>query len=134
MKLISYMVTCGGDTGWRFSNRPAWHSTGGLILFDAEKWSVDSIADAIKQIHKDIASKGVAFTLGNTLDNGHAVLDPFIKNTEGVYVDLDYRDSDGICWLGNFGAGDEKCLHSKDHEVVRWSRNGEEYNGDYRNA
>ena len=131
MKLISYMVTCGGDAGFRFSNGPEWHSTGSMLLFDAEKWDVDKIADAMKMIYRQYRDAGTGFTLAEKLDLGRTALTPFINNSDGVYVDLDYRDKDGICWLGTHGATEDKQLHSKGHEVVRWSRNGEERNYDY---
>lgn len=125
------MVTCGGDAGFRFSNRPEWHSTGSMLLFDAEKWDVDKIAEAMNMIFWQYWKAGHGFTLAEELTLGRSALTPFINNSDGVYVDLDYRDEDGICWLGPLGADEEKQLHSSEHEVVRWSRNGEERNYEY---
>lgn len=126
MKLISYMVTCGGDAGWRFSNRPEWCSMEGMLLFDAEKWNVDSVARALNEIWLKYWHGPHGFTLSETLDNGYRCLIPFINDTDGVYVDLDFS--------GNFGwvkVNDNKKLHSNEHETERWSKDGKEYNPDY---
>ena len=128
------MVTCGGDAGFRFSNRPEWHSVGSMLLFDAEKWDVDKIYDVMKVLYRKYRDAGNGFTLSQEITLGLSAVTPFINDTEGVYVDLDYRDDDGFCWLGPLGANEEKQIHSKEHDVIRWSRNGEEYNGDYKNV
>ena len=132
MKLISYMVTCGGDAGFRCSNKPEWCSVGSMLLFDAKKWNIDSIAEAIRQIYRTYKSAKMArWTFAEHSDDTSEAVGSFINTHDGVYVDLDYRDEDGICWLGTLGAKKEKRIHSKEHEVTRWSRNGSESNYDY---
>lgn len=56
------MVTCGGDAGFRFSNSHEWHSTGSMLLFDAEKWDVDKIYDAMKVLYRKYRDAGHGFT------------------------------------------------------------------------
>ena len=131
MKLISYMVTCGGDAGFRFSNHPEWCSVGSMLLFDAEKWDNDKIADAIQKMYRVYKEGRHRWTFAEHSDDAYSAIGPFINNNDGVYVDLDYRDEDGICWLGTLDANQEKQIHSKEHEVTRWSRNGSESNYDY---
>ena len=126
------MITCGGDAGWRFANCPQWHSTGGLLLFDAEKWNVDSIAAAMKTLYREVQKQGVTWTLAETLDKGYVAIKPFIEDTDGVYVDDEYRDEDGFCRLGFTNVDKSKHINGSDHEVERWSKNGEESNYNYR--
>ena len=131
MKLISYMVTCGGDAGFRFSNQPEWCSVGTMLLFDAEKWDVEKIYNVMKDLYRQYRNAGNGWTLSAKIDLGKSAVKPFINNNDGVYVDLDYRDEDGICWLGTLGVDQEKQIHSKEHDVTRWSRNGDTRNFDY---
>ena len=131
MKLISYMVTCGGDAGFRFSNQPEWCSVGTMLLFDAEKWDVEKIYNVMKDLYRQYSNAGHGWTLSDMIDLGKSAVKPFINNNDGVYVDLDYRDEDGICWLGTLGVDQEKQIHSKEHDVTRWSRNGDTRNFDY---
>ena len=106
MKLISYMVTCGGDAGFRFSNQPEWCSVGTMLLFDAEKWDVEKIYNVMKDLYRQYRNAGNGWTLSAKIDLGKSAVKPFINNNDGVY-------------------------DSKEHDVTRWSRNGDTRNFDY---
>lgn len=123
-KYISYMVTCGGDAGWRFSNRPEWCSMSGMLLFDADKWDIDSIANAFQPIFRDYF-KHHGWTLAEELKFGYMYVVPFINENDGVYV---YKGHTGLSFPG---VPEEKHLCPPDEQVTRWSKNGSEYNGDY---
>ena len=128
MKLISYMITCGGDAGWRFSNGEEWCSIEGFLMFDAEKWDVDKIATAMNQLwhsYWDDRNSHGCWSLSQKLQSGYKHLIPFIDNHDGVYVDLD-----GPSW-GENRVKEDKKIHSKEHEVTRWSKDGKEKNYNY---
>lgn len=123
-KYISYMVTVGGDAGWRFSNRPEWCSIEGMLLFDASLWTIDTIAEAFQEIFRQYW-KTHGSTLAEKMDNGYQFLVPFINGHEGVYV---YQNKSGLSFPG---VVDSHRLSPPDDEVVRWSKDGVEYNGNY---
>lgn len=137
MKFISYICTVGGDTGWRFSNGPEWHSAEGQLLFDAEKWDMDSIAAAISELwhgywtDRDTPYK--SHTLGGIMDCGFKYIDPFINDTDGVYVNVDFINSDGFN-NNLFGhCNKDKHIHPESHEIIPWtSKNGYHRNFDYK--
>ena len=88
MKLISYMYSYGGDTGFRPSNREEWHSIATYFYFDAEKWTMNEIYNITKTLYSKYKSLGTTWTLGDVMDNLAEVIVPFINKTEGVYQEI----------------------------------------------
>ena len=90
MKYIRFFVTLGGDTGWRFTNQDEWHSMKDPIFFDADKWTMEKVKEAMDRVDYDIYHnnpyKGSWSTLSDKGNGGARILRPFIEKTEGVYV------------------------------------------------
>ena len=117
------MITCGGDAGWRFSNGEEWHSMEYTLLFDAEKWDMDKIAEAMRTLWRLYWAEPHGFYLSDTLRNGEKHIIPFIENSDGVYA-----------WKGkSFGIlKDEKLVEpSEDDVVVSWEKDGNTRNWKY---
>lgn len=125
MKYISFIVTCGGDAGWRFSNGDEWQSSPGQLLFDAELWTPEKIKETVNDIWFDYFTGRTGFTLSETMDLGYALLIPFINGNDGVYVNEAFKGDEWGCKLG-FGKAD-KSKRIKPGEkdiVVSWELNG----------
>lgn len=117
-KYISYMITLGGDAGWRFSNREEWCSSSYYLLFDSEKWTMESIANEMKEIYRKYRSTH-GFTLAEEYDNGIGFVKELISR-DGVYVMGEY-----------LGASKEKQLYPSPDEIEVWNMNGKTSNYDY---
>ena len=122
MKLISYMYSYGGDTGFRPSNREEWHSIATYLYFDAEKWTMNEIYNITKTLYSEYKSLGTTWTLGDVMDNLAEVIVPFINKTEGVYQET------GKGWTK---VKKRKIIDLNEHEVISWELNGKTYNYDY---
>lgn len=122
MKYISYMITCGGDAGWRFSNGPEWCSMEYILLFDAEKWDVDRIAEAMRKLWHLYWAEPHASFLSDTMDRGFKHIIPFINDNDGVYV-----------WKGrSFGGVNEgKVIDPNEEDVTYWEKDGCTINYNY---
>lgn len=129
MKYISFIISCGGDTGWRFTNGEEWNSMHYQLLFDAKLWTMKQIKEALDKLDRDIFRKH-AFTLSEEMDKGEAVLKPFVNNTDGVYVKKDYLDkSDGYPIKRTLWFADKsKVINPPVEEIVSWELNGEKRN------
>ena len=124
MKYISYKITCGGDAGFRLSNSSEWQSTEGQLLFDANLWTMESIAKAIRNLYKQIKQKEPwCLTYSEISNNGHMYIDPFITNTKGVYVDQSFIDSHS-CHLGFRVLKKKYLTPAETDEVVSWELDG----------
>lgn len=122
-KYISYMITVGGDAGWRFSNREEWCSCEYMLYFDASLWTIDSIAKEINKLWNAYwyGERHHGWTYRETFDIGMKYIAPFINTTEGVFVETK-----------SFSAvNTEKKITPKSKNVERWTKDGYEYNGDY---
>ena len=87
MKYISFIITIGGDTGWRFMNSPQWNSAAGQLLFDADKFTNESIHDTLSKLMNSIKKRSAyCSTFSEKCDNGMEYILPFIEETDGVYV------------------------------------------------
>lgn len=126
MKYISYIITISGDTGWRFNNCPQWNSTEGQLLFDADKWSMEAIIENLKIIMTEIDEESrYCFTFSEKYDNGSKYIVPFIKNTNGVYVNGDYTQSDSLPGWVFVSHNSTKVIHpTKNDEIISWNRDG----------
>jgi len=122
MKLISYMYSYGGDTGFCPSNREEWHSIATYLYFDAEKWTMNEIYNITKTLYSEYKSLGTTWTLGDVMDNLAEVIVPFINKTEGVYQKI------GNGWTK---VKKRKIIDPNEHEVISWELNGKTYNYDY---
>ena len=133
MKYIGFVITCGGDAGWRFTNGSEWCSMEYQLLFDAKLWTMEHIKETLDKLNKEIFRKH-AFTLGEEMDKGEAVLKPFVNNTDGVYVKKDYLDkSDGYPIKRTLWFADKsKVIDPPADEIVSWELNGSTRN--YRNS
>ena len=125
MKYISFIVTCGGDAGWRFSNREEWCSSPGELLFDAELWTPEKIKDAVNDIWFKYFTGRTGFTLSETQKAGYDILIPFINKTDGVYVNDAYEGDEMGRRLG-FGKADKskRIKPGKKDTVVGWEIDG----------
>ena len=123
-KYISYMITIGGDAGWRFSNGEEWCSSEYMLYFDSSLWTIDSIAKKINELWNAYwyGEHHHGFTYSETYDIGIKYIAPFINNSEGVFVKK-----------GNFtkSVKEEKHIEINPEEVERWTKDGEERNWDY---
>lgn len=122
MKLISYMYSYGGDTGFRPSNCEEWHSVASYLYFDAEKWTMNDIYNITKTLYREYISFGVTWTLGEVMDNLAEVMVPFINKTKGVYQEI------GKGWTKVKKA---KIIDPNEHEIIPWELNGKKSNYDY---
>lgn len=118
-KYISYMITIGGDAGWRFSNRPEWCSTEYILLFDSKKWTMEAIAKEMKNLWHSYKSKGHGWTYSEEFDMGMDGIQALLKR-DGVYV----KD-------GGLLDSQEKILKLSITEYDSWCMNGEITNYDY---
>lgn len=119
-KYISYMITLGGDAGWRFSNQPEWCSTEYTLLFDSKKWTMESIAKEMNILwhgYWDCGKHGHSYS--DKYDLGIGAIKNLI-NKDGVFV----KD-------GGLQAPDEKILNPSITEYDFWCMNGEITNYDY---
>ena len=117
-KYISYMITIGGDAGWRFSNRKEWCSTEEILLFESDKWTMEAIAAEMKKIYKQYR-KTHGFTYSEKYDNGIQYIKELIAR-DGVYVR----------W-GGLGASEDKVLDPPMEEIETWNIDGNTVNSDY---
>lgn len=122
MKLISYMYSYSGDSGFRPSNREEWNCIEGHLYFDAEKWTMEKIYDVVKMLYRKYCSFGTTWTLGEVMDHIHDTMVPFINETDGVYKAKEY------CWKT---IKKEKQIDPKEHEIISWELNGKTFNYDY---
>ena len=128
MKYISFIVTCGGDAGWRFSNGDEWQSSPGQLLFDAELWTPEKIKDAVNDIWFKYFTGRTAHTLCDKLNAGNALLIPFINKNEGVYVNDAFPGDKWGCKLGFGKASKDKHIKPSDKDiVVPWELKGSRY-------
>ena len=125
MKYISFIITCGGDAGWRFTNGEEWHSMEFQLLFDAKLWTMERIKETFADLKRQINRKH-SFTLSEEMDNGEAVLKPFLNKTEGVYAKKDYPDkSSGFTIKRTLWFADEnKVIDPPAEEIISWELNG----------
>lgn len=124
MKYISYKVTCGGDAGFRLSNSSEWQSSEGQLLFDSSLWSMESIAKAIRDLYKQIAKREPwCHTYSSISKNGHNIIDPFIANTDGVYVDQQFI-ANNFCHLGFDVPKEKRITPTETDEVISWELDG----------
>ena len=117
-KYISYMITIGGDAGWRFSNRKEWCSSEYILLFDSEKWTMETIAGEMKNIY-NLYRNTHGFTYAEEYDNAIEYIKNLIAR-DGVYVRQ-----------GGLGATEEKIIDPPFSEVEIWNMNGMTYNPNY---
>jgi hypothetical protein len=124
-KFISFIVTCGGDAGWRFSNGDEWCSSPGQLLFDADLWTPQQIKKAFNDIWFKYFTGRTGFTLSETMDKGYALLIPFINEHDGVYVNDAFKGDSWGCKLG-FGKADKKKRIKPGEKdiVVAWELHG----------
>lgn len=122
MKYILFIITLGGDTGWRFRNREEWHSMNYPLLFDAKLWSMEKIKEEMDRLDYQIFNnqKGTGFPLKEKGDLGAEILREFLDNVEGVYT-INNKSPWGC--------------HSKEtidmpakEEITNWSFNGQSVN------
>lgn len=125
MKYISFIITCGGDAGWRFTNGSEWCSMEFQLLFDAKLWTMERIRDTFADLKRQINRKH-AFTLSEEMDNGEAVLKSFVNKTEGVYAKKDYPDmSAGVTIKRTLWFADEsKVIDPPAEEIISWELDG----------
>lgn len=91
MKYISFIITVGGDTGWRFTNGIEWQSCAGQLLFDAKKFTNETIFQELSKVMRSINKRAnYCHTFSDICDNGLDYILPFINETKGVYVNKDY--------------------------------------------
>lgn len=125
MKYISFIVTCGGDAGWRFSNGDEWQSSPGQLLFDADIWTPEKIKDAVNDIWFKYFTGREGPTLCDKMDAGYALLIPFINKNEGVYVNDAFPGDRWGCKLGFGKASKNKRIKPSDKDiVVPWELKG----------
>ena len=86
---ISFIITVGGDTGWRFYNSAQWHSGQGCLLFDDSIWTREQIKAAMERLDKSIDTRHCA-TYSDTHDEGMKQIVKFVNGNAGVYVMKDY--------------------------------------------
>ena len=124
-KYISYMITVGGDAGWRFSNGEEWCSCEYLLYFDSSLWTIDSIAKEINRLWNTYwyGHHHHGFTYSETFDIGMEDILPFINYNKGIYMDKNNAFS-------KIDASRKIDINPED--VERWAKDGCEYNGDYR--
>lgn len=127
MKYISFIITIGGDTGWRFMNSPQWNSAAGQLLFDADKFTNESIHDALSKLMNSIKKRSAyCSTFSEKCDNGMEYILPFIEETDGVYVNNKFLyESVPGGWNENgwkFTDKKSKLVSpTKDDEIVSWT-------------
>lgn len=126
MKYISYKITIGGDSGFRCSNQDEWCSSGSILLFDASKWTNESIAKAMKEIwHAYWNDRGEGIGYGNKYGRAETQLKLFFKNNEGVFFDKDKSFS-------FYGVDEDRIIvPNPEDEVVSWELDGSTVNYDY---
>lgn len=122
MKLISYMYSYSGDSGFCLSNREEWNCNDDYLYFDAEKWTMEKIYDVVKMIYRKYCSFGTTWTLGDVMYHIRDTMIPFINETDGVYRNKEY------CWKN---IKKEKQIDPKEHEIISWELNGKTFNYDY---
>jgi len=116
-KYIGYVITCGGDAGWRFSNHAEWNSMQGRILFPFENWDKKKIKNFLKILDEKLF-KCHCSTLSDLLDKGHEILAPAFSK-EGICSQSDYvYEDDGWKREGSFTNLGAKQLSSKKVEIV----------------
>ena len=129
MKYISFIISCGGDAGWRFSNGSEWNSMHYQLLFDAKLWSMEQIKKELDALDR-IIFKQVTWTLSETMDKGEKVLKPFINRTKGVYVMKDFNDNfDGWSTKRTLWFADKsKVISPAAEDVISWEMKGSKRN------
>jgi hypothetical protein len=118
-KFISYIFTCGGDAGWRFSNGPEWHSMQGMALFPAGSWNRKQIQNFMNSLDKRLSTAtGGCSTLASLLDVGERIIgNAFKKNNISMLEDYKYKE-DGWDREGNFTTYGAKALQKKDITII----------------
>lgn len=125
MKYISFIVTCGGDAGWRFSNGDEWCSSPGQLLFDADLWTPEKIKEAVNDIWFKYFTGNTGFTLSETMDLGYALVIPFINENDGVFVNDSFKGDEWGCKLGFGKAKKSKRIKPSEKDVVvSWELDG----------
>ena len=127
MKYISFIITCGGDAGWRFSNGDEWCSSPGRLLFDSSIWTPEKIDRSMNKLFDAYFRGNTGTTLGDTLSNGYKLIIPFINKNKGVFVDDSFEGDKFGCKLGFNGVIDSKRVKQLEvnDTVVTWELNGE---------
>ena len=118
-KYIGYIITCGGDCGWRFSNHSEWHSGQGKILFPYAEWDKEKIKDFLKKLDKRMSNCHCS-TLSELLDKGYEIIEPIFKEN-GICVLGDYKyEEDGWHREGSYTRLGAKVLKSKQIEIINF--------------
>ena len=116
-KYIGYVITVGGDTGWRFGNCGAWHSGRCKVLFPFEHWNRESIKNFFKDLDKKLDTRH-CFTLADLLELGDKVIEPLFKENN-ICTLGDYKyEEDGWTREGTHNHLGAKTLRTKDIELI----------------
>lgn len=126
IKFISYKITVGGDAGWRFSNRSEWCSNEGYLLFDKNKWTMNSIAKEMKHLWRQYWSGDTGSTYEQTYNAGIVYVKNLIKE-DGVYAW--YRHNP---YEITFVDWKEKLINPPVENIETWNIDGNIVNYDYR--
>lgn len=125
MKYISFIVTCGGDAGWRFSNGDEWQSSPGQLLFDANLWTPEKIKEVFNDIWFKYFRGHTGSYLSEIMDIGYALLIPFINDNKGVFVNDGFKGDKWGCKIGFGKAKKSKHITPSEKDiVVSWELNG----------
>ena len=125
MKYISFIITCGGDAGWRFSNCDEWCSSPGRLLFDSSIWTPEKIDESVNELFKNYFKGNTGSTLSDKLSAGYRFIIPFINKNKGVFVDDSFEGDKFGCKLGFNGVIDSKMVKPTiDDTIVTWELNG----------
>lgn len=128
MNYISFIVTCGGDAGWRFSNQDEWNSVSGRLLFDSEIWTLKKIENAVNDLWFKYFRDNTGHSLGEKYDIGVKYVIPFINNNEGVYVDESFEGDRFGCKLGfKDTLAKKRIIPSENDVITRWKLNNNTY-------
>ena len=118
-KYISYMITIGGDAGWRFSNGEEWCSTEYILLFESDKWTMEKIGEEMKHLWRQYWDGNHGWTYAETYDLGAKYVKDLIDH-DGVYV-----------YKGGLEAPKEKTLEPSPAEIEVWNIDGKIKNYEY---
>ena len=126
MKYISYKITIGGNSGFRCSNQDEWCSSSSILLVDAKKWTMESIAEAVKRLwHAYWVDRGEGIGYGNRYSRAEKQVKPFVNNNDGVFFDKNKSFS-------IYGVNDNKVITpNAEDEIVSWEMGGSTVNYDY---
>lgn len=128
-KYISFIFTCGGDAGARFTNESEWQSAEGQLLFDSTKWDMESIHAAINSLDKKVGEREPwCHTFGDIMDNLFKYLTPFVDETKGVYINEGFIQSNRLPgWTANVKKS--KRINPSTDNIESWCMNGSTRNG-----